>query len=58
MYAIRSYYENNLKSITMNEYRKPFSKEILHIENINEVIDKICNQLREDVFKRFRRYGA
>jgi len=42
----------------MNEYRKPFSKEILHIENINEVIDKICNQLREDVFKRFRRYGG
>ncbi|MGQ1785738.1 NAD(+) synthase [Saccharicrinis sp. GN24d3] len=38
--------------------RKPFSKDILHLENIDEVIEGICEQMREDVYKRFRRYGG
>ncbi len=38
--------------------RKPFSRNILNIDNIDEVIENICIQLREDVFKRFRRYGG
>ncbi|MCW3804119.1 NAD(+) synthase [Plebeiibacterium marinum] len=38
--------------------KKPFSKDILHLENIDEVIDGICEKLREDVYKRFRRYGG
>ncbi len=38
--------------------KKTFSKDILHIENIDEVINDICEKLREDVFKRFRRYGG
>ncbi len=42
----------------MNKDRKPFSKSILHLENIEEVINNICYQLKEDVFKRFRRYGG
>lgn len=42
----------------MNRGRKPFSKEILHLENIEEVIEGISYQLREDVYKKFRRYGG
>lgn len=38
--------------------RKPFSKNILHLDNIDEVIDGICKKLQEDVYKRFRRYGG
>lgn len=38
--------------------RKPFSKDILHLDNVDEVIDEICQQLREDVYKKFRRYGG
>ncbi|GAF03286.1 NAD(+) synthase [Saccharicrinis fermentans] len=38
--------------------RQLFSKDILHITNIDEVIDAICEQLREDVNKKFRRYGG
>lgn len=42
----------------MKTKRKPFSKDILHLENIDQVIEKISTQLKEDVYKRFRRYGA
>jgi len=42
----------------MNSIKKPFSKDILTITNIEEVVDKICNKLKEDVLKRFKRYGA
>ncbi len=42
----------------MSLNRKPFSKDILHLDNIDEVIDGICNQLKEDVYKRFRRFGG
>ena len=38
--------------------KKPFSKDILHLDNIDEVIENICEQLRQDVYKRFRRYGG
>lgn len=42
----------------MTKNNKPFSKEILHLENIDEVVENICTQLHDDVFKRFRRYGG
>ena len=42
----------------MNRDRKPFSKNILHLENIEEVIEGISYQLQKDVYKRFRRYGG
>lgn len=42
----------------MNKNRKPFTKSILHLENIEKVIEAISNQLQEDVYKRFRRYGG
>ncbi len=42
----------------MTKNRKPFSKDILHFENIDEVVGNICTQLKEDVFKRFHRYGG
>ncbi|SMO66468.1 NAD+ synthase [Saccharicrinis carchari] len=42
----------------MTTYRKPFSKNILHIEKLDEVIENICIQLQKDVYKRFRRYGG
>ncbi len=42
----------------MIKNRKPFTKNILHLENIDEVIENICVQLQEDVYKRFRRYGG
>ena len=38
--------------------RQLFSKDILHISNVDDVIDAICKQLREDVNKNFRRYGG
>jgi NAD+ synthase len=38
--------------------QKPFSKNILQIGNIEEVVENICTKLKEDVFKRFRRYGG
>jgi len=42
----------------MKTNRKSFSKNILHLENIEEVIEGISYQLQEDVYKRFRRYGG
>ncbi len=38
--------------------KRPFSKDILHLDNIDEVITLICKKLKEDVYKRFRRYGG
>ncbi|WP_163515681.1 NAD(+) synthase [Gelidibacter japonicus] len=37
---------------------KPFSKEILHIENIEEVCDTIVNKLKTDVAQKLQRRGA
>ncbi len=38
--------------------KKPFSKDILRLDNIDEVINELCEKLRDDVYKRFRRYGG
>lgn len=38
--------------------QKPFSKDILHIENIDEVCKKIVEKLRNDVTKTLQRRGA
>jgi NAD+ synthase len=38
--------------------RKPFSKEILHLENIEEVCNSIMSKLREDVAKKLQRRGG
>jgi len=37
---------------------KPFSKDILHIENIDEVCNNIINKLKSDVTKKLQRRGA
>lgn len=37
---------------------KPFSKEILHIENIEEVCNTIVNKLKTDVAQKLQRRGA
>lgn len=37
---------------------KPFSKEILHIENIEEVCNTIINKLKKDVAQSLQRRGA
>ncbi|TLX75688.1 NAD(+) synthase [Labilibacter sediminis] len=42
----------------MNIDKKPFSRDILHLDKIDEVIENICTKLKEDVYKRFRRYGG
>jgi len=42
----------------MGSTRKPFSKEILHIENIEAVCDEIIQKLRSDVSKKLQRRGA
>ncbi len=42
----------------MSVNKKPFSKDILHLDNIDEVIDSICKKMQQDVFRRFRRYGG
>ena len=38
--------------------RKPFSKDILHIENIEEVCQKIIDKLKHDVTRTLQRRGA
>ncbi len=38
--------------------KRTFSKDILHLDNVDEVVEDICNKLKDDVFKRFHRYGA
>ncbi len=38
--------------------KAPFSKDVLHLENIDQVIDKICNKLQNDIYKRFHKFGA
>jgi len=43
---------------TMILKKVKFHKDILHLENIDEVIEKICLKLKEDVYKRFRRFGG
>ncbi len=38
--------------------KKPFSKDILHLDNVDEVVENISKKLKEDVFKRFHRFGG
>ena len=38
--------------------RKPFSKDIILLENVEKVIENIIEQLRSDVLQRFKRRGA
>ena len=42
----------------MGSTRKPFSKDILHIENIEEVCNEIIQKLRADVSKTLQRRGG
>lgn len=42
----------------MGSTRKPFSKDILHIENIETVCNEIIQKLRSDVSKKLQRRGA
>ena len=42
----------------MGSTRKPFSKDILHIENIEEVCNEIIQKLRTDVSKTLQRRGG
>lgn len=38
--------------------RKPFSKDILFLEKVDEVVDRITTKLRQDVFHTLNRKGA
>ncbi len=38
--------------------KKPFSKDILKIQNPEALVEQICDQLKSDVFHRFRRRGG
>ena len=37
---------------------KPFTKDIILLENVEEVVNNIIEQMREDVLQRFKRNGA
>lgn len=38
--------------------KKPFSKSILVLNNVDSVIDSICNKLQEDIFHNLQRKGG
>ncbi len=38
--------------------RKPFTKDIILLENVEAVVENIIEQMREDILKRFKRNGA
>lgn len=38
--------------------KKPFSKDILTIQEPELLVQQICRQMKEDVFQRFRRWGG
>ena len=38
--------------------KKPFSKDIILLENVGETVENIIEQLREDILHRFKRHGA
>ncbi len=37
---------------------KPFSRDLIKLENPDQVIDTLCNKLRQDIFGTFKRQGA
>ncbi len=42
----------------MMTHKKPFSKDILRIDNIEGLVQKLCDRLVEDVFRKYKRRGA
>ena len=38
--------------------KPPFSRDIIKLKNLDEVVENITSQLKQDIGKRFRRYGA
>lgn len=38
--------------------KKPFSKDIIHLDNIEEVVNNITQQLQTDVLKNLKRFGG
>ncbi len=38
--------------------RPPFSRDIIKLKNLDEVVESICSKLKQDIGKRFRRRGA
>lgn len=39
-------------------HHKPFTKNIILLENVEEVVEKIITKLRDDVFQKLRRHGG
>lgn len=39
-------------------HHKPFTKNIILLENVEEVVEKIITKLRDDVFQKIRRHGG
>lgn len=38
--------------------KKPFSRDILALDNVEAVVDNICNKLKEDIFQNLQRKGG
>ncbi len=38
--------------------KPPFSRDIIKLKNLDEVVENICSKLKQDIGKRFRRRGA
>ncbi len=38
--------------------KPPFTKDIIKLKNLDEVVENICSKLKQDIGKRFRRRGA
>lgn len=66
-YSIRSTYNNytersqgtkwEINFEPMNS-KKPFSRDIILLDNVEEVVDKIITKLQEDVLKKLKRFGG
>ncbi len=40
------------------QVKKRFSRDVLHIDNMEAAVERLTAQIREDVFRRFKRRGA
>ena len=40
------------------EKKKPFSKDIVRLENVKDTVDQIVNKLRDDVLNKLKRFGG
>ena len=38
--------------------KKPFSKDLIRLENVEMVVDNIVKQLQDDVYKKIKRFGG